>query len=332
LLKNNNKNINRDKYIHIIILGYGNFLFTTQKCLESLIKEVNQEDVLITVIDNGSLDNSAKLQKDFLEIYPTINSVYLPQNLGFAGGMNYGASLVNAEWVILMGSDTIFMPGSFAIFYKELIKTSIPIGIVGPVTNEAGNGQKLAFNGSNACQVFQEFKEIIPDCCGLATTIYRADFFCVAIRKKIWDKLNGLSLSYGKGYYEDFDFCMRAKDLGVRIVMLEDVLVYHAGSSSFHLDPQQKELIKRNKKIFVKKFPFVQLRHRREDNLQVLKEYLELDSETFYSTGLQSLIKNRLWIAENDVPRSVFKKYIWQYRVRKIRQEFVNKNFNDTIN
>jgi len=64
----------------------------------------------------------------------------------------------------------------------------------------------------------------------------------------------GLDLSYDRGYYEDVDFCMRADQLGYECVMLENMFVYHIGSQSFKSDPEQKVLIRKNIKIFEKKF------------------------------------------------------------------------------
>jgi GT2 family glycosyltransferase len=321
----------KDKvFIHIIVLGYGNFVSTTQRCLESLIREVEQQDVTITVIDNGSLDNSAELQRRFLESFPQVNAVYLPRNLGFAAGMNYGAGLIETTWVILMGSDTVLTEGSFNIFYQSLENLSLSVGIVGPITNEAGNSQRLHLSGNSPNLVLLSYENAMLSRCGLVTTIERADFFCVAIRKIIWEELNGLDLSYGKGYYEDYDFCVRAKSLGTKIVMLEDVLVYHAGSASFRWDVQQKKIIKANKNIFIKKFPNVKLLHRRADNLQILESYLTLDKDIFYTPAVQSRLKMRLWMAENETPRSFWKKWLWQHKVKQVKKAIYKRT--NTVN
>ena len=80
-------------FIHIIVLGYGQFTTTTQRCIESLLIELDRHDVCITVIDNSSPDRSAELQSEYLRKYPKIKGVYLNENLGFAGGMNFGASI-----------------------------------------------------------------------------------------------------------------------------------------------------------------------------------------------------------------------------------------------
>ena len=315
-------------FLHIVVLGYGKFQQTTQQCLASLIKEITRTDLKVTVIDNGSPDDSATLQSQHLQQYPEVQSVILPSNLGFAGGMNHGVRLKDAEWVLLLGSDTILSPNAIDILYQHLYTLDATIGIVGPVTNEAGNTQKLDIDAQLPEEFFNEFQKLFPVATNLQTPIYRADFFCVAIRKSLWDQLNGLDMSYGRGYYEDFDFCMRGKMLGFEVVMLEDMFVFHAGSVSFKSDPEQKQLIKNNKKIFRRKFPQAQLRHRRLDNLLVLKYYLNLPLNRLMVKEVQNRILMRLNMAENDYPRSFWKKWFWKNRVKKMREQFKQLGLN----
>jgi GT2 family glycosyltransferase len=305
-------------FIHVVILGYGHFKDTTQLCLSSIIPELGREDVQVTVIDNGSLDNSAQLQDDFVKPFQRINSVLLPKNLGYAGGMNYGVSLFDASWVLLLGSDTILKEGAFEILYQELKEMEQQVGIVGPVTNEAGTCQKLDFKSGLPRDIFLEFSKRYSAPTLLHVPIYRADFFCVAIRKSLWDQLGGLDLSYGKGYYEDFDFCMRAKQLNFQSIMIEDMFVFHAGSLSFKSDPTQKQLIRNNKKIFIKKFPDAELRHRREDNQRVLEWYMQLSSEQF-NMHIHSRLLHRLGTAEKDQPKGLIKKWLWNQRLKKLQ-------------
>jgi GT2 family glycosyltransferase len=308
-------------FLHIIVLGYGNFHQTTEKCLNSILKERHRSDILITAIDNGSLDNSALELESYLKDYPEINLKILPQNLGFAGGMNHGVSLAEAEWVCLLGSDTVFSPQAFQILYQSLKDIEQSVGIVGPVSNEAGTSQKLYFCNQLPDQIFNEFQKKCNVLLGIRTPLYRADFFCVAIRKSLWDILGGLDLSYGRGYYEDFDFCMRAKKLHYQILMLEDMMVYHAGSMSFKNDPTQKKLIKNNKKIFIKKFPNAELRHTRADQLKTIEYYLSFSKERPTQIELEGRIFWRLQTIEEDLPRSFWKKMKWQRKVKEIYEK-----------
>ena len=311
-------------FIHLVILGYGKFASTTQLCLESVIAQRTRDDVRVTVLDNGSPDDAATLQEAYLQSYPEIQSLILPQNLGYAGGMNYGVGVQDSEWVLLLGSDTILSPTAFEILYNYLKAIDSKVGIVGPVTNEAGTSQKLDFDAQLPRDIFLEFQQKYPQPTMLHIPLYRADFFCVAIRKILWDQLSGLDLSYGRGYYEDFDFCMRAKVLGYEAVMLEDMFVYHAGSASFKSDSTQKQLIQNNKKTFIKKFPKALLLHRRADNMKAIEYYLTLPNTLFHSPAIQVRLQQRLSMALRDEPRSFWKKWLWRKKVNQIKTQIEN--------
>ena len=307
--------------IHGIVLGYGKFEETSCLCLNSLISDIKGSHTVVTVIDNGSPDNSAVLQAQFVKNHPQFNSVTLAENLGYAGGMNYGAALIDATWILLIGSDTVFSSGALQLFCDILPTLDPKVGIVGPVTNEAGTAQQMSFLSAAWPSIIQEFQEQYKEPSGLHVPLCRADFFCVAIRKTLWDELGGLDLAYGRGYYEDFDFCLRAKARGYQIIMLEDVFIYHAGSQSFKSDSGQKQLIKKNKDIFIQKFPQAELRHRRLDQLKTLQYYLSLPNSFIRQSQIKKRIMHRLEMVKNDQPRSFWKKWRWGLQVKAIEHE-----------
>ena len=62
----------------------------------------SEKDADIYVIDNGSKDGSLP----YLESnYPSIKTIHLKNNLGFAGGYNEGLKRINAEFFIIVNSD-----------------------------------------------------------------------------------------------------------------------------------------------------------------------------------------------------------------------------------
>jgi GT2 family glycosyltransferase len=308
-------------FLHIIVLGYGRFRSTSQLCLESLLPL--PEDVELTILDNGSPDNSADQQRFFLKDYPQVRSIISAVNLGFSGGMNHAVSQMEtpAEWILLVGSDTEFHPDALLKLLLAMKTASANTGIIGPMTNFAGNAQGIIWLGSTREQVFENWSYLPRLETPIISPLYRADFFCVGIRKKLWEELGGLDLSYGRGYYEDFDFCMRAKAINYECVMVEDALVFHQGSASFKNDPAQSQLIKINKKIFVGKFPKAELRHRRLDQYLSLKHYLHQSFAFDQKSFISSLIHMRLKSLEIDLPRSPFKKLFWKIRIKKITKQ-----------
>lgn len=307
-------------YIDLILLSYGKFATTTQSCLASLVDECAHENFRLTVVDNCSPDNSANEIREYLKPYPHVRAQYLEANAGFGGGMNCGASLADGEWLLLVNSDTIFSPGALVALYHALKDQPDDISMVGPITNAAGNGQNYKIIGS-ASEVLEQAKFLQKFPCHTLIPCYRLDFFCVAIRRSLWEELHGLDPIFGLGYYEDTDFSMRAKDVDIKMMICEDSFVYHVGGSSFSNNPKAKQLIKRNKKIFLRRHPEAILYHQREGNLQALQAYATLRQDGTWNEGLAIRAKLRIEALLTDLPRSPIKKWFWQRKVRKVLQQ-----------
>ena len=303
-------------YIDIILLSYGKFASTTKLCLDSLLPDSENEKFRLTVVDNCSPDNSAGDIRSYLKNQPQVHTVFLEKNTGFGGGMNHGASLAQGEWLLLVNSDTIFAQGSLMSLYDALTKQPVNVGMVGPITNAAGNGQEYNLRG-NVDEVLNAAEFVQQSPCHTLIPCYRLDFFCVAIRRSLWNSLNGLDPIFGLGYYEDTDFSMRAKELGIRMLICEDAFVYHFGGSSFSTNQNARSLIKRNKKIFLKRHPKAKLLHKREGNLNALYEFAKLRQSGDWNEGLTIRLNYRIEALKNDLPRSAIKKWLWKRKINR---------------
>ena len=311
--------------VGIIVLSFNQFERTTKLCLDSLISQLDSvgDDISteLLVFDNGSSDGSAKLLESYIKPCPKIRLHLNEINLGFAGGINAAARTLSVDWLLIVGSDIVFPDNALHNFLKSLVDVAENVALVGPVTNEAGNGQKLLFP-DNQLQTFlnvSALKSSLPT--GRKIPLYQVGFFCVAVKKLVWEELDGLDLQYERGYYEDFDFSMRAKKRGYKFLMLEDVLVYHYGSASFKAASDLKKLIKKNKKIFLVNHPDADLRHLRLDNAYVLEEYFKEPVDIRYINGLKNRIKWRLEALYYEMPRSLIKKFLWRLKIKILTRE-----------
>jgi GT2 family glycosyltransferase len=316
--------------LDLLVLGYGKFKLTTQRCLMSIMTSAKALDIPIYVLDNGSPDDSAALQEEFCKDQTNVHSITSSENLGFAGGMNLLANHSSREWLMLIGSDTVFHPDALQILKDGLASLPDHIGIVGPVTNTAGNAQSIDLLGQDLISAFQEWDRVFSKKTQLIVPLYRADFFCVAIRRSLWNQLQGLDRKYGLGYYEDFDFCMRAQQLGMICAMFEDAFVYHQGSVSFKSNTAQSQLIKKNKKIFCATFPEAQLRHKRLDTYLAIEYMLRQDIPAENLQATQNRIRTRIQSLYLDQPRSFFKKLRWKNKLKKLDQLYASR-FNQPI-
>lgn len=302
--------------ITAVILSYKNFNTTTKICLDTLLPEAQENGIQVLVVDNASPDGSAEKLLSYQQQHPQFDLQMNKENLGFTGGFNITGGKVDCDWFVIVDSDAAFPPSSLKYLIEAINLAGKKEAIISPLTNNAGTCQHLFFSNNNQDEIFELHKNITTSAPSKLLEIYRADFFCVAIKKTLWDKLNGLSLDYGLGYYEDFDFCMRAKNIGYQCVVYEKWFVYHQGSAIFKSDPAQKQLLKKNKKIFLNKYPNVELRHRRLD--------IYLQVQNYISEGIKlpsPLLLNRISYLKQDNPRSMIKRWLWKRKFNNLIQK-----------
>lgn len=235
--------------LSLIVLGYRNFDLTTGLCLRSLVPWLDDPAIEILVVDNGSPDDASEKTTQWCAAHPQVRCLLSESNRGFAGGMNFGAAFARGHWLLLVNSDTVFPEKTLDALKNVIHKAPPDVSMLGPVTNAAGNGQRLWHPGANSQQWLGIGKWLNENPTHQLIETYRCDFFCVAIRRDVWDELGGLDRRFGLGYYEDFDFSLRLADKRYRKVITEDVFVLHTGSATFKTCPFALALIKRNKKL-----------------------------------------------------------------------------------
>jgi len=295
----------------LIVLNYRNFKTTAARCLDSLWPQQDASRIRITLLDNGSPDTSPADIREYAQQHSQLEYECLPDNLGFAGGMNYAAQQGQGEWLLLVNNDTIFAPGSLENLSHALASAGPDIAAIGPITNAAGNEQDYFLEGTAEqvladAAVFQQIpvKRLLP--------VYRLDFFCVAIRRSVWNELGGLDPAYGLGYYEDFDFSVKMRHAGYRLMMCEDAFVYHQGGSSFKQSGTSKKLIRANRDLFTGRYPEVALPHKREGNLETLRLYQHLIESGYPAVQLLERITLRMKALARETPKSLHKRRQWE--------------------
>jgi GT2 family glycosyltransferase len=297
--------------VDAIVLNYRNFSATSAQCLDSLASHFGSELIHVRLVDNGSPDSSPQEILEYAHKHPALKFELLPANLGFAGGMNHAAAEGESEWLMLINSDTVFLPDAMERLCRAMSSAPPDVAALGPITNAAGNEQDYPLQG--CCdEVLREAADLTGHPLWRLLPVYRLDFFCVAIRRAVWQELGGLDQGYGPGYYEDFDFSIRARQAGYRLMMCEDAFVYHAGSGTFKQSKNIRSLIRKNRDLFTRRFPGVQLPHKRDGNLQTLMVYSELLRQGVSHSMLDDRIRLRAAALRTEAPKSFLKRRRWK--------------------
>lgn len=222
-----------------------------QDCLES-IRTFTPEPHEIIVVDNGSNDGT----KPYLQsLGRTVRFKASPSNLGFAGGVNQGLMMARGSTLLLLNNDTI-VTENWLSNLLACLHSDAGIGLVGPVTNYISGDQLIETSYTSVSEMHDFARSFNCRDPGRYRTTKRLTGFCVLMRRELFRRLGYFDEGFEVGNCEDDDFGLRAKLLGLRLVIAGDTFIHHAGSKTVKsLTPGQlEEVYGRNLAFFSNKW------------------------------------------------------------------------------
>jgi GT2 family glycosyltransferase len=214
--------------LSVILLNY-NGPRDTIECVESLRKS-SFRDFDIVVVDNASSDSSVAALRAG---YPDITLIVNDHNLGFAGGNNVGirhALQRGSKFMLLLNNDTTVDPNGLGVLSKTM-EENPQVGIVGGKIYYADRPNVIWFAGGyfNINSGFGDHYGKAEEDVGQYNRARECDFItgcCMLIRREVCERIGLLDDSYFL-YYEDVDFCTRARREGYGILYQPGAVIYH---------------------------------------------------------------------------------------------------------
>lgn len=215
--------MNKFPKIFVVILNY-NGKETIKSCLSSFFASdyPNRELVLI---DNNSTDGSFELAKTlFSRAYFIKNN----ENFGFSAGNNIGIRFAlekMADYVMLLNNDASLEKSTLSILAKEAERKK-GCGIIGPLIIK-GDSEKIWFAGGKINWLRMKnthITELPPK-----KEFLETDYVCgcaMLIKKEVFRKIGLLDEKFFL-YYEDADFCVRAKRQGFSSYIFPGARIRH---------------------------------------------------------------------------------------------------------
>jgi len=241
--------------VSILILCYGQITYTKQ-CLKSLFEFTSQVKTPFeaVVVDNGSVDGTREYLQG-LESAGKIKAIYNQDNRGFPAANNQAAKVATGEYLCLLNNDTILTDGWLEKLLR-CIKSDSQLAAVGPYTSFSSGYQQVHPQPNYRGE--EELKKYAEKFNGEEKYVDFLVFFCVLIKRKIWDEMGGLDEDFGQGCFEDNLFNYRCLEKGYKLKVAGDCFIHHYAGITFNTkDPKKlKEyasLMARNQKIFLKK-------------------------------------------------------------------------------
>ncbi|MBW4023819.1 MAG: glycosyltransferase [Proteobacteria bacterium] len=215
-------------------------LAATRRCLRSLLRDpapgMGGPLHRIIVIDDASPEPALSRYLDRLAARRFIHLLRNPANLGFVASVNRGLAAAGRHDVVLLNSDTE-VPAGWLGRLAGHAYSHPRVATVSPFSNNATLCSYPAVEGGPL--PFGETLARLDAAClaanaGRSVTLPTTVGFCMYLRRDALDELGVFDAeTFGRGYGEENDYCMRAGAAGWRHLLACDLFVYHQGEASF---------------------------------------------------------------------------------------------------
>lgn len=253
--------------ISVVILVY-NHADLSKISIDSVIYRSKYPNLELLVVDNKSDDKTILMLQSYKGT-PNLKLIFNVENYGFAKGNNIGMKLATGQYIILLNNDVRVTPG----WIERLVyhaRHNPSVGLVGPVTNSIGNESKIEiyYNWDNAREIEDQSADYIYAHWGETLKLRNIAAFAWLKPHAVYKKIGGLDERFGRGLFEDDDYCMRVGKAGLTILCAEDSFVHHYGGASTNWgSPEFQLLFNTNKEKFEKKWKTKWIPHRNRKNL-----------------------------------------------------------------
>ncbi len=243
--------------VAIIVPVYDDFT-ATELCFRALLKNPGDRyKRRIIAIDDATPDPRIAALLDELAQRGQIELVRNADNCGFAKSVNRGLDKRGPdEDVLLLNADTI-APRDLCARLARIAYMRDDIGTVTPLSN---NGEYTSMpvrfreNPLPRPDMLVELDRLAASHdAGDPVELPNGVGFCLYVKRAVLEAIGPLSAAFGRGYYEDVEFCLRARAAGFRHVCAAGIFVGHAGSRSFK--DEKRSLVVANLPLLARLYP-----------------------------------------------------------------------------
>jgi len=207
-------------------------------CLDAAIRTGAE----IVVIDNASVDDTPERA-----VRPGVQLIRNPTNVGFAGGVNQGFSVLNCPYILLLNPDAVIQTSLDPL--RDACNLPQAAGAGGLLQDAQGNPQigfmvrkfpspwtlvleSLLLNRAwPGNPVNRAYRGLDLNYSRQQPVEQPAGAFLM-IRRAVWEQLGGFDERFCPLWFEDVDFCRRAAKLQYRWYFVPDVVAKHTGAHS----------------------------------------------------------------------------------------------------
>lgn len=205
--------------IKVVIVTY-NSAGEIAACLDALTLSTVRYALDVTVVDNGSSDDTLAILR---ERYPAVHAIP-SRNGGFAHGCNLGVrealdSGLHYDAIMFLNPDAILPSGAVDRLMAVLDRVPDAVGISPHEVIDPNDRRKPRMLLGAPMRSLPMAGQDVSDS-------DRLHGCCMLLRPKVFREIGLLDEDYFL-YWEELDFSARIRAAGHRLLILHDVLVYH---------------------------------------------------------------------------------------------------------
>lgn len=238
----------------VVVLNYRTPSFV-MGCLQSLVGEIDAIQDSVVVVDNASGDGSAdRIDRFICESGMSLwaNVLRAPKNDGFSAGNNFGVQNIEADFYLLLNSDTIVLPGAISTLLEYADSHPTAALVCPRLEWPDGTAQRSCFRFHRPTDefFFAAGTGILEPILGYSNPSLPvsdcpmktewASFAAILIRREVFERIGMMDDGYFM-YYEDIAYCRRARDAGFETWYCPEAHVVHLRGGSSPVKSLSKE-------------------------------------------------------------------------------------------
>lgn len=230
-----------------IIIPTRNRLDLLKVCIESIVAKTDYPDYEIIVVDNNSDDEPTLEYMDELDRQSVIKLIKAPFEFNYSKINNLGVKAASGELICLLNNDTevvsegwlnelamwaeqpeIGCVGARLLYEDDSLQHGGVIVGLGGVAGHSHLGLPASKSG-------------YFDRMAIVNNVSAVTAACLMVEKSTYEKVAGLDESL-KVAFNDIDFCLRVREMGLRNIWTPHAVLYHYESASrgYEVTPEKR--------------------------------------------------------------------------------------------